>query len=237
MKLLAIDTSGKVASAAVTENGLLLAEKSVYTSLTHSQIILPMAKELLADCGMEIGGLDGVVCASGPGSYTGLRIGIAAVKGMCMGDDKLRCAGISTLEALTWNCAAYRGRIISVMRARKGIIYCGVYVSDGEKVTPAAADRVCPEEDIIGLAGESALLTGDACAEIKSAYFGGNEDIKCAPFAERLQRASSLCMAFEAFPERAVSADELCAAYLQETKAQRDKAHRNTDERNRREDQ
>lgn len=226
MKLLGIDTSGKVASAAVTDGGLVLAEKSVYTSLTHSQIILPMAQQLLADCGMSIAELDGIVCSKGPGSYTGLRIGIAAVKGIAMGCDDLKCAGISTLEALAWNSAAYRGRIISVMAARKDVIYLGVYESDGERVRNILPDKVCSENEFAALAEGQALITGDCCAEMKQKYFADRPDIKCALPADRLQRASALCMAFEADPEKAVTADELAAAYLQETKAEKDKAHK-----------
>lgn len=226
MKLLAIDTSGKVASAAVTADGVLLAEKSVYTKLTHSQIILPMAKELMEDCGLAFGDLDGIVCARGPGSYTGLRIGIAAVKGIVMGCDKLKCAGVSTLESLAWNSAAYRGRIVPVMKARSGVVYCGAYGSDGERIRCVDSDRVCSEEEFVSLVGGETLLTGDCCAEMKQKYFADNPDVKCAPFADRLQKASALCMAFEAKPEYAVSADELEAAYLQETKAEKDKAHR-----------
>jgi tRNA threonylcarbamoyladenosine biosynthesis protein TsaB len=228
LKLLAIDTSGKVASAAVTDGGLLLAEKSVYTKLTHSQIILPMAKELLADCELSFGDLDGIVCAKGPGSYTGLRIGIAAVKGIVMGCPTLKCAGISTLEALAAGCAAYRGRIVPIMKARNGIVYCGVYESDGERVICTQSDRVCSESEAAAFAGESALLTGDGCEEIKQKYFSDCGDIKCAPSINRLQKASSLCAAFEMNPSAAVSADELSASYLQETKAEKDKAHGGT---------
>lgn len=226
MKLLAIDTSGKVAAAAVTDGGRLLAEKSVYTTLTHSQIILPMARELMNDCGLTFAELDGIVCAKGPGSYTGLRIGVAAVKGIVMGCPSLKCAGVSTLEALAWNSAAFRGRIVPVMAARKGVVYCGVYESDGERVRCIGHDRVCSEEECISLVGGNALLTGDYCAEVKARYFVGADDVKCAPTADRLQKASALCMAFEANPECAVSADELAAAYLQDTKAEKDKAHR-----------
>ena len=225
MKLLAIDTSGKVASAAVTDGGLILAEKSVYTTLTHSQVILPMARELLNDCGLDFPDLDGIVCAKGPGSYTGLRIGIAAVKGIVMGCPTLKCAGISTLEALAWNSAAYRGRIVPVMAARKGIVYCGVYESDGEKVRCIEADRVCSEGDCAELVGGCALLTGDCCTELKERYFADAPDVKCAVPIDRLQKASALCMAYEASPDLAVPPDELAAAYLQDTKAEKDKAH------------
>ena len=232
MKLLAIDTSGKVASAAVTDGSVLLAEKSVYTKLTHSQIILPMVQQLLDDCGLALSELDGVVCAKGPGSYTGLRIGIAAVKGIVMGCESLKCAGVSTLEALAWNSAAYRGSIISVMAARKGIIYLGVYSSDGERVVNISPDRVCPEEELSALGFSEALITGDCCEYVKEKYFADKPNVKCALPADRLQKASALCMAFEADPSIEVSADDLAAAYLQDTKAEKDKAHRaDTDNR------
>ncbi|MGN0633532.1 MAG: tRNA (adenosine(37)-N6)-threonylcarbamoyltransferase complex dimerization subunit type 1 TsaB [Oscillospiraceae bacterium] len=226
LKLLAIDTSGKVASAAVMADGLLLAEKSVYTKLTHSQIILPMAKQLLSDCGLDFSELDGVVCAKGPGSYTGLRIGAAAVKGMVMGCPSLKCAGISTLEALAWNCAAFRGNIAAVMRARNKIVYCAVYRSDGVRMICVQPDRVCGEEEFVSLISGETVLVGDCCEEMKRTYFADNDEIKCAPPADRLQKASSLCMAYEVNPETAVSADALNVSYLQETKAEKDKAHR-----------
>ena len=226
LKLLAIDTSGKVASAAVTDGGLLLAEKSVYTTLTHSQVILPMAREVMNDCGLGFSDLDGIVIAKGPGSYTGLRIGIAAVKGIVMGCPSLKCAGVSTLEALAWNSAAYRGRIVPVLAARKGVVYCGVYESDGETVRQVESDCVCPEAECAALIGDCALITGDHCAEMKARYFSGYTDVKCALPCDRLQKASSLCMAFEARPDYAVSPDALEAAYLQDTKAEKDKAHR-----------
>ena len=125
MLTLGIDTSGKVASAAVTDGERLLAEKILYTKLTHSQIILPMVQELLDDCGLGFKKLDAVVCAAGPGSYTGLRIGIAAVKGIVMGAPHLKCAAVSTLEALTFGVSAFQGRIVPVMYARPKVVYAG----------------------------------------------------------------------------------------------------------------
>ena len=177
MKLLAIDTSGKTASAAVTDGSLVLAEKNVYTTLTHSQIILPMVQEVMNDSGVTFDGLDGIVCAKGPGSYTGLRIGIAAVKGMLMGHEKLLCAGISTLEALAVNCLAYRGRIIPVMAARKGIIYMGVYQSDGEKLTCIIPDKVCKEDELEAFRDAPAVITGDCCEAVKQSIFADSSPL------------------------------------------------------------
>lgn len=223
LTVLGIDTSGKTASCAVMDGERLLAEKTVYTKLTHSQIILPMAEELLRDCGLELSDLDAVVCAKGPGSYTGLRIGIAAVKGLCMGCPTLKCAGVSTLEALAWSSAAFRGRIVPVMYARPGVVYCGVYESDGATLRCVTPDAVAEEREFFGGLDTDAplLLTGDRCAEVKELYFKDNENVLAAPIADRLQRASSLCAAFLARPELETAPEALEAAYLQATKAEK----------------
>ncbi|MBR4554090.1 MAG: tRNA (adenosine(37)-N6)-threonylcarbamoyltransferase complex dimerization subunit type 1 TsaB [Ruminococcus sp.] len=228
MLTLAIDTSGKVASVAVADGERLLAEKILYTRLTHSQIILPMVQELLEDCSLGFGDLDAVVCAAGPGSYTGLRIGIAAVKGIVMGAPHLKCAAVSTLEALAFGCSAFQGRIVPVMYARPKIVYAGEYESRGGRVTALSADRVTDEAEFFAALDVSGpvMLTGDRCPEIKELYFAGNDNVLVSPFADRLQRASALCAAFAADPGRAVPAEALEASYLQATRAEKDKAHR-----------
>lgn len=228
MLTLGIDTSGKTASCALMDEEKLLAEKTVFTKLTHSQIILPLAEELLRDCGLGFDGIDAVVCAAGPGSYTGLRIGIAAVKGIVMGAPHLRCAAVSTLEALSCNVSAFQGRIIPVMYARPQIVYVGEYESRGGLVRPLSEDRVTNEQEYFGALDVSSplMLTGDRSAEIKKLYFADCENVLTASPADRLQRASSLCRAFLADPARAVPAAELEASYLQATKAEKDKSHR-----------
>ncbi len=166
---LGIDTSGKVASCALMDGERLLAEKILYTKLTHSQIILPMVSELMNDCGVTFGDIDAVNCAAGPGSYTGLRIGIAAVKGIVMGTPSLKCAAVSTLEALCCGCSAYQGKIVPVMYARPGIVYAGEYQSAGGRITALSEDRVVSEAEFFSELDVSggAMLTGDRCREIK----------------------------------------------------------------------
>lgn len=223
MLILGIDTSGKVASCAVADNEKILCEKILYTKLTHSQVILPMVKEVLDDCGLGFDDLDGIAVANGPGSYTGLRIGIAAVKGICMGAPHIKCAGISTLESLAYNCSAFQGKIIPVMKARPKIVYAGEYLSENGSITRLSEDRVCPSDQMFsGLdTSEKIMLTGDCCEEIKSEYFGDNANVVLAPYTQRLQKASSLCAAFQAAPQNAVFADSLAASYLQATKAEK----------------
>ena len=230
MLTLGIDTSGKVASAAVMSEEKLLAEKILYTKLTHSQIILPMVQELLDDCGLGFRDLDAVVCAAGPGSYTGLRIGIAAVKGIVMGQPHLKCTAVSTLEALARGISAFQGRIVPVMYARPKIVYVGCYESRRGSIICLEEDRVTDEAEYFSALDTSAplMLTGDRSAEIKALYFADNDNVMTAPAADRLQRASSLCGAFLAAPERAVPPDRLEASYLQATKAEKDKAHRDS---------
>ncbi|MDE6595170.1 MAG: tRNA (adenosine(37)-N6)-threonylcarbamoyltransferase complex dimerization subunit type 1 TsaB, partial [Oscillospiraceae bacterium] len=94
MIILGIDTSGKIASvalaasAALTTEEKVLSQTTVYTKLTHSQVILPICRDVLKNAGLELSDVDGIAVSAGPGSYTGLRIGIAAVKAMCFALDK-----------------------------------------------------------------------------------------------------------------------------------------------------
>lgn len=227
LKILAIDTSGKVASVALTDGEKLLWEKSVYTKLTHSQVILPMVSKALEETGLFYGDLDCAAVANGPGSYTGLRIGVAAVKGMCFGCESLKSAGVSTLLALAYNCIAFEGRIISVMRARPKIVYAAEFECKGGKIERISADRVCSEEDIFAAEiTEKTMLVGDCAQDIKDRYFAEDSGVIVAAYPNRLQRASSICLAVEAEPSLMVSADRLEVSYLQATKAEKDKAHR-----------
>ena len=98
MKILAFETSAKAASVALTQEGKLLGESYQNTGLTHSQTLMVMAQDLLRQCGVAISQLDAVAVAKGPGSFTGVRIGVAAAKGLAWGAE-LPCVGVSTLSA------------------------------------------------------------------------------------------------------------------------------------------
>ena len=229
LRILGIDTSGKVASVAITDGEKVLWEKSVYTKLTHSQVILPMVKQALEETELDFDKIDCAAVANGPGSYTGLRIGIGAVKGMCMGCEGLQCAGISTLLSLAYNCIAFNGKIVSVMRARPKVVYVGEFESDSTEIKRISPDRVCPEEEFFGGLDTASkiMLTGDAAAEIKAKYFADCPNVAAASMSNSLQTAVSLCLAAEQYPQLMTSADKLEVSYLQATKAEKDKAHRN----------
>lgn len=227
LRILGIDTSGKVASVAITDGERLVWEKSVYTKLTHSQVILPMVEQALSESGFELSDIDCAAVANGPGSYTGLRIGIGAVKGMCEGCKSLGCAGVSTLLALAYNCVSFRGRIIAVMRARPDISYVGEFESDSRRITRINEDRVAKDSEVFSGLDTSVpvMLTGDNAQYIRQKFFDGNDNVITANAANVLQRAGSLCLAVQADEALITSADKLEVSYLQATKAEKDKAH------------
>lgn len=228
MTILGIDTSGKTASCAVLRDGVILGQNTVYTKLTHSQVILPFVKRLLEDTNLTLDDIDLVAVADGPGSYTGLRIGISAVKGMCI--DGKKCLGISTLEALATNCIGSKARVFSLLNARPGIVYFGVYDSDGETLINVIPDAVVSAETVYeaarGYDGDI-VLVGDCVETIKEKYFADDIRVRLAPPHERLQLASSVCLAALSYCDEAYSDDELCARYLQITKAEKDLKEKN----------
>lgn len=216
MTLLGIDTSGKTASVAVCTEDSVLAQTTVYTKLTHSQVILPICKDVLKNAGMELSDVDGISVAMGPGSYTGLRIGIAAVKAMCFALNK-KCLGVSTLEALANNVSLHKGVICAVMTARLNLVYCAVFRSDGKKIERITEDGIMPIEELKAqldaMDGDIAVV-GDAAEKLEGDRF------VIAPPHLKLQLASGVCAA--AFGKELYTPDKLDAAYLQITKAEKD---------------
>ena len=214
--LLGIDTSGKTASAAVCTEASVLAQTSVYTKLTHSQVILPICKDVLKSAGLELADVDGIAAAAGPGSYTGLRIGIAAVKGICFALDK-PCVGISTLESLAYNVSLHKGVICSIMAARQELVYGAVFKSDGRTVSRITEDRILPLDDLrsqLEAMEGDIVVVGDGWDRLTGDRF------VTAPPHLRLQLASSLCAA--GFTKEMYSPDKLEAAYMEFTKAEKD---------------
>ncbi len=216
MTLLGIDTSGKTASVALCTEDKVLAQTTVYTSLTHSQVILPICNDVLKNAGVALSDVDGIAVAMGPGSYTGLRIGISAVKAMCFALNK-NCIGVSTLEGLANNVSLHRGIICAVMAARLDLVYCAVFESDGCKVKRLTNDEILPLEELkkklTEYEGEIAVV-GDAADKLDG------EKFIIAPPHLKLQLATGLCSA--AFDKELYTPDKLDAAYLQITKAEKD---------------
>ena len=166
MKILAMETSAIAASAAVCEDDVLLVQSFQNSGLTHSRTLMPMVKDLLRNSGMTLADMDAIAVAAGPGSFTGLRIGVATAKGLAWAADK-PCAAVSTLEAMAWQVAHVDGICVPVMDARRHQYYNALFRCSGgvpERLTP---DRAIGTEELLEELKTSPgpkLLVGDgAC--------------------------------------------------------------------------
>ena len=229
MKILALESSAKAASCAVVEDGAVLASAWQATGLTHSRTLLPMAEAMLRNSELSVGDMDAFAVAAGPGSFTGLRIGIAAVKGLAWAAEK-PCIPVSTLEAMAWPLAHLEGNIVCAMDARRQQIYNAVFLAAGGELTRLRGDRAISLEEAAAdlasidgpmyIVGDGAQLCFDFLQE---------KGIACrlAPFHLRLQSAAGVGLAaYRLWPDGAVSAQDLTPVYLRLSQAERERAAR-----------
>ena len=147
MLILAFETSAKAASVALLEGKQLLAESYQNTGMTHSQTLMVMAQDMLNACGKTVSDIDAVAVAEGPGSFTGVRIGVAAAKGFAWGRD-IPCFGVSTLEAMAISLGIYDGIICPVMDARRSQVYNALFEVNCGKLTRIREDRAISLQDL-----------------------------------------------------------------------------------------
>lgn len=140
MLTLAFETSAKAASVALTENGKLLGESYQNTGLTHSLTLMVMAEDLLKQCGKTVSDVTAVAVAEGPGSFTGVRIGVAAAKGLAWGG-QITCYGVSTLEAMAVSLGAYAGHVCACMDARRNQVYNALFLAENGTLERLTEDR------------------------------------------------------------------------------------------------
>ena len=224
MKILAVDTSATAASVAVAEENKLIGEFSINTALTHSQTLMPMVDELLKNTGLSVNDIDAVAVNAGPGSFTGVRIGVAAVKGIAF-PKNLTCVSVSTLESMAYNMLGNDCIVCSVMDARCSQVYNALFRVKGCTVTRMTDDRALSLTDLkneLQNINEKVVLVGDG-AVLCSKFLGEElENIMLAPFNNRIQTASSV--AYAAFEKinngETVKADELMPVYLRLPQAQ-----------------
>ena len=229
MRILGFDTSAKAASVALSEDGKLISEFYLDSGFTHSETVLPMAKAVLDAARITPADVDVFAVNCGPGSFTGLRIGIAAVKALGMSLGK-PCTAVSTLEALAYNMQSTGGVICAAMDARCNQVYTAFFESDGIKVTRICEDRAVSTdelfEDIKKLVEEKkekVWLVGDGANLCLKKF--GEEFVKVAPPQLVLGHASGTCIAAKRLFEegKTVSAAELVPNYLRLAQAEREK--------------
>ena len=224
MILLGMDTSAVAASAALWEDGRIIGESFVNVKLTHSQTILPMTQNLLNSCGKDLSQVDEFAVSTGPGSFTGLRIGISAVKGMAFGTNK-RCIPVSTLEALAYLLIGQECIAVAAMDARCQQVYAASFLVGRESVQRLSEDAALSIgqlwEQINSISSDLPLiLVGDGAQLCYNSW--ESDRILLAPEHLRFQRASAVCMA--ALPHRGMSVEpaQLVPQYLRLPQAQRE---------------
>ena len=230
MKILALESSAVAASAALCEDETLLAQSFQNSGLTHSQTLLPMAKEVMERCGVAAEDLDLIAVANGPGSFTGLRIGVATAKGLAWAAEK-PCAGCSTLESMAWNLAGLTGEVCAAMDARRNQVYNARFRVDGETVERLTPDRAISLEDLVGeLSGTATeqIIVGDGAKLCCDALVKAGIPAKLAPANLRMQTAWGVArLGLElARQGKTVSSQALAPEYHRLSQAERERLER-----------
>lgn len=232
MRILALETAAKAVSAAVTEDGKVLAAAYQDTGLTHSRTLMPLVELLLRNTGLTPADLDAVAVSAGPGSFTGVRIGVSAAKGLAWAADK-PCAAVSTLAALARNVAFMDGLVVCAMDARRQQVYNALFEAKNGRLTRLTEDRA------IALSGLAEELRGDPRPKTilgdggKLCYdFLTEAGIPCRLAPAHLVKENAVSVALEA-EELAkngglVSAQELAPVYLRPPQAERLRTEKKT---------
>lgn len=226
MKILAIDCSAKAASVAVMEDDTLLCEGFINTKITHSQTLMPMMKAMLDSARISLDDIDLLAVSRGPGSFTGVRIGIAAIKGMAHAKG-LPCAGVSSLLAMALNIDDSDRVICCTMDARCSQVYNALFRVKDNEATRLCEDRVLTVDELaeeISVKNFPVLLLGDGAKICYDSFKEKGIDVRLAPENLLYQRAFGVAKAALADFKKGIycSAKELMPLYLRKPQAERE---------------
>lgn len=228
MKILGFDSSGMVASVAIVEDDILVAEYSVNYKKTHSQTLLPMFDAVVSMTELDLDSVDGIAVAAGPGSFTGLRIGMSTVKGLGLALDKPVVA-VPTCHALAYNLWGSDKLICPILDARRSQVYTALYeFKDEEMITIKEQDAMDINDliDIINNLDRDVIFVGDGIPVFKERI---EEKIKnkayFAPAHLNRQRAGSVAALGMIYMKegKAESADDVKPVYLRKSQAERER--------------
>ena len=230
MLILAFETSAKAASVALMEGNKLLGESYQNTGLTHSQTLMVMAEDLLKQCGKTVADVTAVAVAEGPGSFTGVRIGVAAAKGFAWGRE-IPCFGISTLEAMAESLGVYQGYVCACMDARRSQVYNALFYVDQGVVERRSDDRAISLADLgaeLEHLDGPIFLVGDGADLTHKTLSGSVEELILPPEHRKHQRATGVAIlaARQAAEGAAPSGGALTPNYLRLSQAEREKLER-----------
>lgn len=231
MKILAIDSSGLVATTALLDGDILVGESIIHNKKTHSQTLLPMIRDMLAMAEVEIKEIDVIAAASGPGSFTGLRIGASTAKGLAQALD-IPIVAVSALEGLAFNVQGADALACPMMDARRNQTYYGIYDVSGE--TPAALQEqtAVPVDEAVGRIneiGKPVIFLGDGVPVFLEQLADTVEvPYRLAADSARYQRASSIAVLGKYYMEqgKGMPAADFAPIYLRLSQAERERMER-----------
>ena len=225
MKILALETSAKAVSAAVTENGKVLCSGYQDTGLTHSRTLMPIVEHILKNTDLSMADMDVIAVSAGPGSFTGIRIGVSAAKGLAFAADK-PAVGVSTLAAMARNVAFADGLIVCAMDARRNQVYNALFEAKDGALTRLTEDRAIALAELAEELKDDPrpkTVVGDGgrlCFDFLSA---AGISCRLAPPHLLMQNAASVALEAEALAAagKLVGAQELEPVYLRPAQAER----------------
>lgn len=244
MKIIGLDSSGLVASAAIVEDDVLLAEYTTNYKKTHSQTLLPMLAQLREMIELDLQSVDAIAVASGPGSFTGLRIGAATAKGLGLALDK-PLVEVPTLEGLAYNLWGTDRMICPLMDARRNQVYTGLYEFAAQEQSPPAlcALRTLKGQCAVDISeiladvnafGREVIFLGDGVPVYENAIAQQVKVPYClAPASHNRQRAASIASLGSVYFRmgKTVTAAEYRPEYLRKSQAEREEEERRQEER------
>lgn len=228
MLILALESSAKAASVALCRDEVLVAQSQQCSGLTHSCTLLPMAEQMLKNTDTKLADVDAIAVARGPGSFTGVRIGVSTAKGLAWGAQK-PAVGVSTLAAMAYNgVAAGEGALVcAAMDARRSQIYNALFEIRGGKPVRLCEDRAISLAELgeeLGKMQKSAFLVGDGAQLCYNTCLDMGVPAVLAPGNLVSQSAWGVAMA--AFGQTPVPAEELLPVYLRLSQAERERQAR-----------
>ncbi len=227
MKILSVESAALVASAAICDGEKLICEVFVNTAKTHSQTLMPMIDSVLEQSETELSDIDLIAVSIGPGSFTGLRIGVSAVKGLAHAK-KIPVVGISSLCSMAYNLPFCEYLICPIMDARRNQVYNAIYQWENDKLNELTPPRALGVDELLDeliLKNKKIVFLGDGVVPHREYIKEKLGDMAVfAPASASLQRASSLAIpAQKLFDEgKAVSCFELSPVYLRKSQAERE---------------
>ena len=231
MNILALESSATACSVALCRDGELVAQSFQNSGLTHSRTLLPMVHDLLKNCGESLDKVDVIAVAAGPGSFTGLRIGVATAKGLAWGEDK-DCAPCSTLESMAWPLAHMEGElIVCAMDARRDQVYNALFLAEGDKLRRLSPDRAISLEELgeeLKNYNNSKIVVGDGAKLCYNILTEAGLTLKLAPRYLRMQCAWGVARAAEELAAQGalVKGPELEPVYHRLSQAERERLER-----------